>query len=150
MTELSPFRLYLLRATYLLFAVGLGSTIWPQIIQHPLTMHGIAPSLLAALSALWVLGIRYPLKMLPLFLFELVWKSIWLISVALPLWSAHQMDADTWESVKTFLGSLVVVSIGIPWPYVFTNYVKGHGDHWSWRAAPQTAAERDGFHGTSR
>jgi hypothetical protein len=140
--EVSLFRLYVLRAAYLLFAVGLGSSIWPQVVHHPLTAHAIAPSLLAGLSALWALGIRYPLKMLPLFLFELVWKSVWLLSVALPLWSAHRMDADTWESVEVFLGSLVVVPIAIPWPYVFANYVKASGDRWMRRAPAQPAGGR--------
>ena len=100
MSEVSLARLYLLRGTYLLFAVGLGSAIWPEIVNHPLAAHGIATSLLAGLSALWALGIRYPLKMLPLLLFELVWKSIWLIAFALPLWSAHQMDAPTRETAR--------------------------------------------------
>jgi hypothetical protein len=34
MSEVSTFRLYLLRATYLLIFVGLGSEIWPGIIHH--------------------------------------------------------------------------------------------------------------------
>jgi hypothetical protein len=34
----------------------------------------------------------------PILLFEIVWKSIWLIAVALPLWSANQIDAGTWET----------------------------------------------------
>lgn len=109
MTEVSTFRLYLLRAAYLLFAVGLGSTIWPQILHHPTPWplwHGVGCSLLAAVSALWLLGLRYPLKMLPLFLFELAWKAIWLIAVALPLWLVHQMDADNWETARPALGPL--------------------------------------------
>ena len=141
MSEVSLARLYLLRGIYLLFAVGLGSAIWPEIVNHPLAAHGIATSLLAGLSALWALGIRYPLKMLPLLLFELVWKSIWLIAFALPLWSAQQMDADTWRSVKTFLGSLIVVSIAMPWAYVVTNYVTNRGDRWTFRAAEGRAIE---------
>jgi hypothetical protein len=48
MTEVSTFRLHVLRATYLLFAVGLGSAIWPGI-THPAKpwdlMHGVAMSL---------------------------------------------------------------------------------------------------------
>jgi hypothetical protein len=86
--------------------------------------------LMAALSALWVVGIRFPLKMLPLFFFELAWKAIWLIAIALPLWSAHQMDADTLETVRTCLGTFVIVPIAIPWSYVFANYVQGPGDRW--------------------
>ena len=133
MTEVSTFRLYLLRATYLLILVGLGFTIWPGIILHAITgdpTPRATSSLLAAVSVLAVLGIRYPLQMLPLLLFELVWKSIWLIAVALPLWSANQMDADTLETVYACLMGWVIFPIIIPWPYVLANYVKKAGDRW--------------------
>jgi hypothetical protein len=103
MTEVSVFRLHALRAGYLLLVVGLSLTIWPGIIHHdrPWTlMQGMVRCMLAALSALSILGLRYPLRVLPLLLFELAWKAIWLIVVALPLWSAHQMDADTLETAR--------------------------------------------------
>src|SRR5437867_1945536 len=35
MQEVSTFRLYLLRATYLLIVVGLGVEIWPGILHPP-------------------------------------------------------------------------------------------------------------------
>src|SRR5208337_936194 len=141
MTEVSTFRLYLMRAMYLLIFVGLGSEVWPGIIHHAKPwdlMHGVACSLLAALSALMALGIRYPLQMLPLLLFELLWKAIWLLAVALPLWSAHQLDPDTMETVKACLMGVVLCLIVIPWPYVLANYVKKPGDRWR-RVAPPTA-----------
>ena len=133
MTEVSTFRLYLMRATYLLMSVGLGITIWPGIIQHAKEvelMDGVGSSLLAAVSVLAVLGIRYPLQMLPLLLFELVWKSIWLIAFALPLWSANQIDAGTRETAVACLMGIVIFPIVIPWPYVFANFVKKAGDRW--------------------
>ena len=37
MTGVSTFRLYLLRAGYLLLVVGLGSTIWPAILDNTTT-----------------------------------------------------------------------------------------------------------------
>jgi hypothetical protein len=61
-------------------------------------MQGFVCCVLGAVSALALRGLRYPLQMLPLLFFELVWKPIWLIVVAVPLWSAHQMDAKTWET----------------------------------------------------
>lgn len=61
-------------------------------------MHSVACSLLAALSALAALGIRYPIRMLPLLLFELLWKTIWLAAIALPLWSPHKLDGDAMQT----------------------------------------------------
>jgi len=70
--ELSTFRLYLMRGLYLLITVGLGSIIWPLMFHHKPwdLMHSVAMALLAALSALMALGIRYPVKMLPLLFCE--------------------------------------------------------------------------------
>jgi hypothetical protein len=132
MTEVSTFRLYLMRCLYLLICVGLGSMIWPLMFHHKPwdLMHGVACSLLAALSALMALGIRYPLQMLPLLIFELFWKGIWLVAIALPLWSAHRLDAETMETVRACLMGVVLCPIVIPWPYVWAHYVKKPGDRW--------------------
>jgi hypothetical protein len=130
--EVSAFRLNALRAGYLLLVVGLGSQIWPAMIHHAKPwdlMHGVASSMLAAMSALAVLGLRYPLRMLPLLFFELLWKAIWLIAIALPLWSAGQMDAATAETVRECL-VVIVFPIVIPWRYVLENYLKKPGDRW--------------------
>ena len=140
MSEVSLFRLYLLRAAYLFVVVGLATTVWPPVLQHtkawPL-MSGVVCCLLAAVSILAAWGIRYPLQMLPVLLFELIWKSIWLISVALPLWSAGEMDPRTSRTVIDCLVGVVLMPIVIPWGYVFANYVKKPGD--PWRSAPVPA-----------
>jgi hypothetical protein len=130
--EVSVVRLYALRAGYLLLVVGLGSQIWPAMIHHARPwdlMQGVANSMLAAMSALAVLGLRYPLRMLPLLFFELLWKAIWLIAIALPLWSAGQMDADTMATVQACLVA-VVFPVVISWRYVWENYLKTPGDRW--------------------
>ena len=130
MMEVSMFRLHLMRATYLLIAVGLSVEIWPQILNHPMAMHSATTSLLAGISLLAVVGLRFPLKMLPLLMFELVWKSIWLIAIAYPLWSANRMDADVWDTVRACVMGVVIMPIAIPWPYVWKNYVKASGNCW--------------------
>jgi hypothetical protein len=128
----SLWRLYALRGGYLLLVVGLGLMIWPGMIHHarPWTlMQGVVHCMLAAISVLAIVGLRYPLRMLPLLFFELAWKAIWLIVVALPLWSAHQMDADTVETANDCLMAVIFVIV-IPWPYVLANYVMKPGDRW--------------------
>ena len=144
MSDVSLFRLYLLRATYLFVVVGLALTVWPPVLQHtnawPL-MSGVVCCLLAAVSILAAWGIRYPLQMLPVLLFELIWKSIWLISVALPLWFAGAMDARTSSTVVDCLVGVILMPIVIPWSYVFTNYVKKRGDRWRSAPIPANASE---------
>lgn len=129
----SMFRLYLMRALYLLIFVGEGSIQWPALIGHPIMWsfwHGVGSSLLAAMTLMMALGIRYPLQMLPLLLFELLWKSLWLIAIALPLWRAGQMDADTQDTVTACLMGVVLCPLVIPWSYVLVHYVKQRGDRW--------------------
>ena len=132
MTQLSLFRLYALRATYLLLVVGLGIEIWPGILHHDKPwelMQGVVYCVLAAVSVLALLGLRYPVQMLPLLLFEFTWKSIWLIVVAVPLWSSRQMDTNTWATASACLMG-VIFPLVIPWSYVIANYLVKAGDRW--------------------
>ncbi|HEY3858066.1 MAG TPA: hypothetical protein VGM47_00490 [Gammaproteobacteria bacterium] len=132
MNDVSILRLYLLRALYLLLVLGLGSVIWPGILHHSLDvplMNGVVRSLLGALGLLSLFGLRYPLQMLPLLLFEMTWKIIWFLSFALPLYSAGKMDDDTLSTVYQCL-LIVIFPFMIPWGYVWANYIKKPGDRW--------------------
>lgn len=125
-------RLYVMRAAYLLIAIGMGVQVWPGIFQHgDLELaHGVTRSMLGALTLLCLLGVRYPVAMLPMLFFEFVWKSVWLLSFALPLWLGHRIDADTWDSVVACGFGVVVCLIAIPWTYTFKEYVLKAGDRW--------------------
>jgi hypothetical protein len=130
--EVSLFRLYTLRAAYLVMAAGLGVYIWPAVIHHTnefAAAQGVRFALLAGLGATAALGLRYPVQMLPVLLFELTWKAIYLIAFALPLWSAHKINAATAEDIKAVLMVVVFIPL-IPWRYVFAHYVLKHGDRW--------------------
>jgi hypothetical protein len=119
-------RLHMLRAGYLLLVVGLGATIWPELLHHPqqwTPMRGVVVCMLAAMSALAVLGLRYPLQMLPLLFFEITWKSIWLLAVAAPAWTQHRMDAATTELTSECLIAVVFLIV-MPWDYVFQTFVR--------------------------
>ena len=130
--EISLFRLYTLRVAYLIMTAGLGAFIWPNVIHHTnefAAAHGIQVALLAGLGLTAALGLRYPLQMLPILLFELTWKAIYLIAFALPLWSAHQINDATAEDIKAVLMVVVLIPL-IPWRYVFAHYVVKHSDRW--------------------
>jgi len=132
MTGISSFRLYCLRGIYLLIAVAQGLNTWPGILHHegPWAFNaGVVACMMGALTALSALGLRYPLQMLPLMFWEIAWKTIWLIVVALPAWQSGQVDTVMRET--TFAcGLVVLVYAVVPWDYVYANYVIHRGDPW--------------------
>lgn len=142
MTEVSPIRLWVMRAMYLFMALGIGSRIWPLIISHspePPRMTGVAWSLLGAIGLLALLGLRYPLQMLPVLLFELTWKAIWLAAFALPRWLDGTLDEGMRTSVfETSFGALLILVI--PWRYVWASYVTRPGDSWKLRQSGDEGA----------
>ncbi|RUS48895.1 hypothetical protein [Cohnella sp. AR92] len=128
--KVSLLRLYILRAGYLVVVVGLGIQIWPEVINRSGSwelMEGVVQCMLLAFWALCVLGLRYPLQMLPVLLWELAWKSLWLIVVALPIWTSGHMDDPTMEMAISILW-VVIFPFVIPWRFVIANYVKKRGD----------------------
>jgi hypothetical protein len=130
-TELSLIRLHLMRGGYLLMGVGLALVKWPLLPDaNSLPLYeGVTLCLLTAMSLLAFLGLRYPVKLLPLLLFESVWKILWLALVALPKAATGELDAATSDTV--FSCSLVVLILAvIPWRYVWRKYVLASGDRW--------------------
>jgi hypothetical protein len=66
-------------------------------------MRGVVNCVLAAVSALSILGLRQLPRRFPLLIFELGGKPIWLVVVAIPLLPAHKMHADTWATAAACL-----------------------------------------------
>jgi hypothetical protein len=130
-TDLSLARLHLMRAGYLLVGVGLAVVKWPLLPDaHSLPLYeGVTLCLLTAMSLLAFLGMRYPVRLLPLLLFESAWKCLWLALVALPQAATGDLDAATTEVVVSC--SLVVVILAVtPWRYAWRTYARGRGDRW--------------------
>jgi hypothetical protein len=128
--EVSLLRLYVLRAAYLLLVVGLGAMIVPDIVSHRLIDRGVMASLLGCVWLLALVGLRHPLRMLPLLLFELGWKSIWMIAYGLPQWSAGRYPPTFPEDFYNIAFGVIVMPLLIPWPYVWRHYVKAPAERW--------------------
>jgi hypothetical protein len=131
--EVSTLRLNILRAAYLLVAVGLAVMIWPLIIDPPRDlqhMRGVVWSVLTAVSLLAIVGIRHPLRMLPLLFFELTWKLVWLVAIGLPLWTGDRFEAATRGTWNDNLFGVALCLLVIPWRYVWETYVRAPGDRW--------------------
>lgn len=109
--EVSLFRLYTLRACYLLMAVGLAIYVWPIVISHTnelATSQGVRFALLAGLGATAALG---------------------LIAFALPLFLAHQINEATAENISACLMVAIFIPL-IPWRYVWARHAAMPGDRW--------------------
>jgi hypothetical protein len=93
-------------------------------------LNGAQICLLAGIGAMAALGVRYPLQMLPILLFELFWKLTWLIAMAVPLWATHQTYPHMSDDVFAIGMGVVLCPLVIPWRYVFANYVVKPADRW--------------------
>ena len=128
----SLFRLYTLRIAYLILAAGIAVFYWPIVLHHTSEVaitSGIQLSLLAGLGLTAILGLRYPVQMLPLLLFEIIWKTIYLAAFALPLWSTHQITPAAAQDIQAVLWVTIIIPL-IPWRYVVSNYILQPGDRW--------------------
>ncbi|MBS0611636.1 MAG: hypothetical protein JSS24_00505 [Proteobacteria bacterium] len=113
-----------MRLLFLLMALVMGSVVWSQLLFESAdwpVARGLAKSMLAALALLSLLGVRYPLQMLPLMIYELTWKTIWLLLIALPAWVSGKWNADI-ESLFTDCIGIVVAYFIVPWRYVWARY----------------------------
>jgi hypothetical protein len=128
--EASLVRLYVLRATYLLLVVGLGATIVPPLINHAPMARGVIPSLLGGVWLLAFIGLKYPLPMLPLLMFEFAWKTIWLLAFGLPQWSAGQVPPTFAEDFPSIAFGVILMPIVIPWGYVYRHYIRQPAARW--------------------
>ena len=128
--EVPLWRLYLMRAIALVFVVSGFSNYLPKLIDPDPTGRGMTISMLGGLWVLAFLALRYPLLMVPIYLFEFVWKSIWLLAFGLPQWTAGRVDPqlskDLWEiGLFPFVFALI-----IPWGYVWRHYVRAPSERW--------------------
>ena len=130
-----PIQILLLRIGYALVFGFVGYRSWIGILNH----QGDWEPYMAAAVAMWassstlsLIGIFRPLRMLPLVLFEIGYKSIWLIAVAWPLWSANRLAGTAAEEMTYAFLPVIGPILMVPWGYVFRTYV--------WSSASRTPA----------
>ncbi len=128
--EVSLVRLYVIRAACLAAVLALGSNDLPALIWPDPMGRGMITAILGGLWVMALIGIRYPLMMVPIFLFEFVWKTIWLLRFGLPQWLAGtgspRLNVDLVE-IGLFP---IVFALIIPWGYVWRHYVKAPATRW--------------------
>ncbi len=128
--EVSLVRLYVLRAMFLVFAVG-GFIVHPQWLFSPgPAARGMIEGLTAGLWVMSFFGLRYPLQMLPIFLFEFVWKTIWLLAFGLPQWLSGTGSPRLGSDLLMIGLGPVLFGLIIPWGYVRRRYFQAPAERW--------------------
>ena len=121
-----PINIYLLRLIYFMMLVFVGSDSWMAIINHQGPwdhVRAVAFCVWAAYSTLSILGLLHPLRMLPIMLFMIAYKLLWLAVVAYPLWRANALAGSPAEEMTYVFLWIPLPIMAVPWGYVFRNYV---------------------------
>lgn len=111
--------------------MGLGILIMPDTMrrvfswpaQDPIVL-GLAGSIYLAAAVLALMGLRSPLRFSALLLFELVYKTIWLIGVILPMVIQAKFPAYAIPQVIIFATFIIGNMIAIPFSYLFAKHAE--------------------------
>jgi hypothetical protein len=108
--------------------MGLGMILFPDTVQSILrfppqdpVMLGACGSIFLALGLISLMGLRSPLKFAPVLLLELVYKPIWLVAVALPLFLEGRFPFYVVAMSAVFITFIVGDLIAIPFSHLFRN-----------------------------
>jgi hypothetical protein len=130
-THLPLWRLNLLRIGYVVLGGGLAIAKWPTLLDatEAELKAGTVDCMLVAVSFLALLGLRYPVSMLPVLLFEVGWKVVWLSVVALPLFAGNDLSGAAADQTGEILWVAIIIA-AVPWRFVVTEYAIAHGQPW--------------------
>lgn len=121
-----PINIYLLRGLYFLMLAFMSVDAWKMIFTNEGSLErfrAIAICVWAAYGTLSVFGLFKPLKWLPIVLFMIFYKTLWLIVVAYPLWRANELTGSPSEEMANIFIAAPFLILIVPWKYVIENYV---------------------------
>jgi hypothetical protein len=129
--EVSIVRMYALRAVYLFFAVDGFLVTLPLLLAHSPGERGLFLGVKGGLWLMGLIGLRYPLGMLPVLLFELWWKLVWLCFIGLPQWATGTGSPRLQEDLLLAgLLPLALAPVLIPWGYVWRHFIRAPAERW--------------------
>jgi len=107
---------------------GLGIIVIPNVMrsifgwpsQDPI-VFGVTGSVYLAFAILSILGLRSPLKFVPILLLQLTYKVVWFIGVILPVLFAGQFPTYAILLVVIYATYIIGDLIAIPFSYVFAK-----------------------------
>lgn len=120
--------IYLLRLLFTLMFLFLTYDSWTHIFNHTgpwENANAAAWCMWGSYSVISFIGILRPLKMLPIVLFEIVYKIAWLAIVAYPLWVNNELIGSPAEGMTRVFVWVVLPIVAMPWRYFFRTHILG-------------------------
>jgi hypothetical protein len=122
----APINIYLLRLLFTLMFLFLTYDSWAHIIRHTGPWdpaNSAAWFMWGSCSVISIIGIIRPLKMLPIVLFEIIYKTAWLIVVAYPLYQRNELAGSPAEHMADNFMLVILPIVAMPWRYFFRTYI---------------------------
>lgn len=121
-----PINIYLLRLLYFLMAAFVATDAWMTLLTHQGGwdhVRVVAFCVWAAYATLSIFGLIHPLKWLPIMVFMIFYKSLWLIVFAYPLWRSGALAGSPAEEMTGVFLMIPLPIIAVPWVYFFRNFI---------------------------
>lgn len=121
-----PINIYVLRVFFALICFMMGFTAWSSILAHKGDWQpsiGVTYCVWAAYATISFFGIYNTLKMLPILLFMIFYKSLWLLVVAYPLWKTDKLVGSPSEELATIFIWAILPALFFPWKYFFNHFI---------------------------
>jgi hypothetical protein len=119
-----PINVWLLRINYFLAGVFVATNAWGALLRHegPWDPYrAVALCVWAAYPTLMFLGLIQPVRMLPIMLFMIAYKTIFLAVIAYPAYQAGALTGTALQFTKDFLW-LPLALVAVPWGYVIRTH----------------------------
>jgi len=108
--------------------LGAGIILIPEVIKAKLSWpveepaaFGVVGSVYVAFGLASILGLRSPLKFVPVLLMQLFYKSVWFVGVFIPLMVTSQFPGYAIPMAIIFATYFIGDLIAIPFRYVFAK-----------------------------
>lgn len=135
MEKIKKIRIFWLKMMYvstLVIAGGLGvgllifrdATQWIFGIVCSHILSGLIGSMFLAFALLSVLGLRNPVRFVPLLCLQLLYKLIWICFIAIPLFFTGEIAIDMIVVIIVFLAVIIGDMIAIPFHILFEGKQK--------------------------
>ena len=116
-----------MRGLFFLNFISLFVDNWSAVLfptEQMDTLSGVAISFWAGFSLLNLIGVRFPLKMLPILLLQLLYKSAWIVGTYLPAKDSGLLNPALTEFFWICVAGITLNLLIIPWGYAYQTYLK--------------------------